>query len=228
MNKIAAPKYSRPGRRRVSVSLAESKTLRLYQEGVHLLARADFEQISMARLAKDAGISVGAFYVRFSDKNAFLDFVTVHAFLSAQQRFQRARALVASRSRSAEALADTLVAEFASQEFAGIVRMAAKRGFSIMMHRNAFDLYRSFVVDQVSEMLPDSSDTAQKTELAVAMQASFGILTDAVISQAPTEPLRLSEYRDIIVKLLTAPIGKAKLREPKRANVPAQNQTTKI
>lgn len=225
---LAKKSESRRGRRRISASLAESKTLKLYQEGRRLLACADFEQISMALLAKAAGTSVGALYVRFSDKDAFLNFVTLHTFLSAQQSFERACASIANHSRPAEALADTLIAEFGSEEFAGIVRMAVKRGFSELRHRESFHLYRSFVVDQAAEILPDGSDRNQKAGLAIAIQASFGILTDAVISRASPEPLSLSECRDPIVRLLSAPLGKTKLRKSKPAKEPAQTRINKV
>ena len=228
MTRTVSKTSSRRGRRRISVSLGETKTLNLYQDGQRLLAQYDFEQISMAQFAKAAGISVGAFYVRFSDKDAFLDFVTMHTCLSAQQRFERDYASIASRSHPATALADTLVAQFANDEFAGIVRMAVKRGFSDLRHRESLDLYRSFVVDQMAEILPDSSDRDQKAELALAVQASCGILTDAVISKALPEPPNLSDYRDSIVRLLSAPLGKTELRKSKSVKEPTQTLIKKI
>jgi AcrR family transcriptional regulator len=216
------------GRRPISVSLGETKTLKLYQEGLYLLTQYDFEQISVSQFAKVAGMSVGAFYVRFSDKDAFLDFATLHTFLTAQQGFKRASASIVSNSQRAASLADTLVAQFASEEFAGIVRMAVKRGFSDLRHRESFDLYRSFVVDQMAEMLPNNADRNQKAELAIAIQATFGILTDAVISRVSTEPLSLSKYRDILVRLLSVPLGKTKLRKSKPAKEPTQTRIKKV
>ncbi|KCZ65915.1 hypothetical protein L53_00990 [Hyphomonas sp. L-53-1-40] len=228
MAKHARKSLGKRGRHRILVSLGETKTLKLYQEGVYLLAQSDFEQISVAQFSKVAGISVGAFYVRFSDKDAFLDFATLHTFLTAQQGFERASASIVSNSQLAAAVADTLVAQFASEEFAGIVRMAVKRGFSDLKHRESFDLYRSFVVDQMVEILPADSDRNQKAELAIAIQASFGILTDAVISWALPAPLSLSGYRATIVKLLSAPLGKTKLRKSKSAKEPAQTRIKKV
>lgn len=226
-SQIKKPARNR-GRRRISVSLAETKTLQLYQEGRCLLSQTDFEQISMAQFAKAGGTSVGALYVRFADKDAFLDFVTFQTFLTAQQVFERSRAAIASRSRPVEVLADTLVDQFACEKFAGIVRLAVKRGFSDLRHREPFDLYRSFVVNQMAEILPDGADRIQKAELAIAIQASFGVLTDAVISRAPQEPPSLSECRDTIVRLLSAPLGKTKLRKSKPAKEPAQTRIKKV
>ncbi len=228
MLKPAPPSSGPRGRRRISASLGESKTLKLYQEGRRLLAQTDFENVSVSQFSKVAGMSVGAFYVRFSDKDAFLDFATLHTFLTAQQGFERASASIVSNSQLAASLADTLVAQFVSEEFAGIVRMAVKRGFSDLRHRESFDLYRSFVVDQIAEVLPDGSDRNQNAELAIAIQSSFGILTDAVISRAPPEPPSLWEYRDSIVRLLSVPIGKMKLRKSKPSQEPAQTRFKRV
>ena len=216
------------GRRRILVSLAETKTLRLFQEGQRLLAIADFEHISIAQLSKAAGISVGAFYVRFSEKDAFLDFVTFHTFLTSQQRFSGAREPFSAISRLREEPADALVAQFANDEFAGVVRLSVKRGMSNWRHREAFDMYRSFVVDQMAEILSDSSDRNQKAELAIAIQASLGILTDAVISWNPTQPLSLSDCRDTIVRLLSGPLGTTKLRKSKLAKEPTHTHIKKV
>lgn len=40
--------------------------------GLELLANADFENVSIAKIAKTARCSVGAFYYRYKDKNAYL------------------------------------------------------------------------------------------------------------------------------------------------------------
>lgn len=182
----------------------------------------------MAQFAQAANVSVGALYVRFLDKDTFLDFVTLHTFLAAQQSFERNCASLDSNSGRGEALADILGAQFANEDFAGIVRMSVKRGFSDLRHRESFDLYRSFVLDLVTESLLDSADRNQKAELALAVQASFGILTDAVISKALPEPPNLSDCRDSIVRLLSAPLGKTKLRKSKSVKESAQTLVKKI
>lgn len=228
MRRLSKKSSRQRGRRRILVSLGETKTLKLYQEGRHFLASADFEQISMAQIAKAAGTSVGAFYVRFSDKDAFLDFVTLHAFLFAKQSFEQTSASIASHSKPAEALADALIAQFANREFAGIVRLALKRGISDLRHREPFDQYRDFVADQMLDLLPVKSDKGRKSEISLAVQAAIGILTDAAVSAAPSEPAGVSKYRDILVRILSVPPGKTTLRKAKPVKERAQSRIKTI
>ena len=60
----------------------DGKLDQIVDAGIRLLARKDFEAISMAQLAREAGCSVGAVYARFSDKNAFLYRLLSAAFRS--------------------------------------------------------------------------------------------------------------------------------------------------
>lgn len=205
------------GRRRVSVSLAESKTLKLFQEGRQLLAVADFEDVSIAQFANAAETSVGAFYVRFADKDSFLSFVTSHTFASARRAFDDAVPSIASSPKPAEALTDAIFSHWAGKEFAGVVRMAVKRGCSNIEYRKSFDAYREHVVDEVVGLIPDETKKEDLFKLELAIQSAFGVLTDAITSKPYGEPLKLSEYYETIVGLLDRSLGKMELtkREPK-------------
>lgn len=46
---------------------------RLLEALEHRLRNADFDQIAVADIARDAGVSVGTVYAHFADKNAFLE-----------------------------------------------------------------------------------------------------------------------------------------------------------
>jgi len=216
------------GRHRVSVSLAESKTLKLYQEGRRLLARADFEDISMARFAKAADTSVGAFYVRFADKDAFLDFVTSHTFASARRGFDESLASLAASKKPAELLSNAMIAQFAAKEFAGIVRLAVKRGLSDLKQRRAFDAYREHIIDQVVSLLPDEAARESETKFEVAIQAAFGILTDRIVSTPRSDPLKLSEYHGTILGLFSKPFGTLRLVTPNADKADEQSGVKKI
>lgn len=209
------------GRRRVSVSLAESKTLKLYQEGKRLLAIADFEEISISRFAEAADTSVGAFYVRFTDKDAFLNFVTSHMFASARRAVDKIIPSIAASAKPAEAMTDAIIATWGGKEFGGVVRMAVKRGCSAVEHRKQFDRYREYVVDEVVGSMPEEAKKEDRTRVEVAIQATFGILTDAITSKPYGEALKLSEYHGTIASLLDHALGKVKL-DKRKANEPTK------
>lgn len=216
------------GRQRVSMSLTEAKTLQLYQEGRRLLAVADFEDISIAKFAKAAGTSVGAFYVRFADKDAFLSFVTSHTFASAKRAAEKSMPPIASSSKPAEALTDAIVSLWAGKDFAGVVRMAVKRGCSNIEYRKPFDRYREYVANEVTGLMPDEVTKEDRIRVEVAVQATFGILTDAITSKPYGEPLKLSEYHEAIGSLLDNALGKVKLDKPKAEEPPEQTGVKKI
>src|SRR4249920_1960197 len=51
---------------------------RLIKAGQRLVAKRDFDQMSVADIAEAAGCSVGAFYQRFRDKDAFFGALIAH------------------------------------------------------------------------------------------------------------------------------------------------------
>lgn len=217
-----------PGRSRISVSLAESKTLRLYQQGRRLLARADFEDISIARFAKAANTSVGAFYVRFADKDTFLDFLTLHTFRGARRSFDKSLLSIASQKEPAAAISDAIISQFAATEFAGIVRLAVKRGLSSTERRRAFDGYRTHLADQVVSLLPHDTKSKDKTDIEFAIQAAIGVLTDAIASTPRSEPLKLWDYLDTIFHMLAQPLRNLKLKKPETEAAAEQSGVSKI
>lgn len=60
------------GKRRRQSGAGDHKTWALTDAGVRLLATKDYEALSMARIAREAGMSVGALYARFPEKHTYL------------------------------------------------------------------------------------------------------------------------------------------------------------
>lgn len=54
---------------------AERTRDRLLEAGQHLLEQGGFDDVSIAQIARQAGCSVGAFYLRFKDKETFFQFL---------------------------------------------------------------------------------------------------------------------------------------------------------
>lgn len=214
------------GRRPILATLAETKTLQLYIHGRRLLAETDFENVSIAQFAKAADTTVGPFYVRFKDKDAFLGFVSSHSFAYARQGFDRALASIKPKDKPPEALTDILLSQWSDKEFAGVVRLSVKRGMSLKKHRLALDTYRDHVVAQVSQFLPDEAKSQDRAKLEVALKAVLGILTDAVTSKSPSDALNLERYRETIIELLAKPLKKASVK-PEKFKAPDDPPVTK-
>lgn len=195
----------RSGRPRISTGIHESKTLALYNAGRALLATSDFEAFSVAEVAQRAGCSVGAFYVRFPDKNDFLSFVIRHSFDFAMHAFADAltnggvKAIgVQSKVRLAVAL---LSEQFADSELAGAVRSAVKLGFYEPMYRVPLDQYRDFVTDHLVQWLA-ADHSKHELQVRSALQIIFGALTDAALSESGAQFLRSGAFQNALVLLL--------------------------
>lgn len=190
------------GRRRIQTGLSEHKTLTLYREGRRLLAKLDCDEISVAQVCKAAGISVGAFYVRFKDKDTFLDFVCVHTFGQARRRFEAVEEEISRAKRPGQRLADHLISEFANGEFAGVVRVAVKLGFSDPLHRRALDAFRENVAARFVEATEPKTDKDTDSARNFAVQAATGVLVDTVTSYKSAQPANWTLLRPVLVQML--------------------------
>ena len=207
------------GRKRIVANLAESKTLALYREGRSLLARNDLDHVSISRVSKAAGISVGAFYVRFKDKDAFLDFVITNTFAQTRAIFQEQPDV-----RYVPNLADLLIRQFSEAEFAGIVRAAVKLGFLDEYHREPFDEFRAFVSQHLAALLLAEVEQARQQRIA-AIDSALAILTHAALFRNSEIDLQQIETQQIIIDLLSGKTGGAKpLPQKKQASARYQSK----
>lgn len=175
--------------KRIQTGLQDGKTFALYRATCGLLASHDFEDISVARIAKAGGCSVGAFYGRFPNKKAFLDFLIRETFRQAEKRAENTlsenAAIKNNLEKSTQKIAAYFSEKFSDAEFSGIIRATIKLGFSDPKSRAPFDEYREAVTVCTIEMLAPHLRRGRESDVREAMQAIIGILTDAVISESP-------------------------------------------
>lgn len=196
---------SRPGRPRISTGIHESKTLALYNAGRLLLAEQDFEAISVAQLAKLARCSVGAFYVRFPDKTAFLFFVIRHSFDFAARSLADALTSGGIKALGFPAKAQLailrLTEQFADAEFAGALRAAVKLALSEPQARTSLDHYRDAVTDHLTEWIAGAR-ARQEPQIRAALQIILATLTDTALSKLRTNSLKFGALHDAQAFLL--------------------------
>jgi|TARA_R100000501_G_C2630632_1_gene126118 AcrR family transcriptional regulator len=216
-------KSSRRGRKRVVASLAETKTLALYREGRRLLASHDYDQMSVSQVSKAAGISVGAFYVRFKDKSAFLAFVIANSFAQSRTIF-----VEQANVRYVPNLADVLIAQFSNQEFAGVIRAAFKLGFVDKQHSEPFVEFLTFVSQCLAELLLADVKKAARRQRIAAFDSALAILTHAALLPDSEIDLGEIETQQIVIDLLSGTMGSSK-PPAKQSRSPAKpkNKTPK-
>ena len=118
-------------KRRIKKGQRDQRTFKLHQAARRLLAEKDHELISVAQLAGAAGISVGAFYQRFPNKDAFLGRVVHEGLHNAQQQMERELNPERWRRKTAgeatQAIVEAMMRGLHGPG-AGVVRAALKRG----------------------------------------------------------------------------------------------------
>ena len=205
------------------MGLQDGKTFALFRAACGLLAKKDFEDISVARIAKAGGCSVGAFYGRFPDKKAFLDFVIRETFRQAANRVENTLSQnitnKSSLEKSSQNIAMYVSKKFADEEFAGVIRVAIKLGFSDPKSCTPFNEYRETVTEYTILVLAPHLRSGGKGRIREAIQVAFGILTDAVILKpGPMAPgtRRMNEVLSNIIIKLASLSGKSSPQPNKR------------
>ncbi len=184
---------SKDGARAFPAKQARSERTRdrLLEAGQALLARGGFDDVSIAQIAKHAGCSVGAFYLRFKDKEAFFQFLLDGVA-------DAIKAEIAETLRSAPAvqasLADTVnfcVAQYIGlyRRHEGLIRTAQQQN---MHHRENWQLVQAlgqWVTGQFTELIahqfPDPENTQLRHNITIGFQIMGGHLLNAIMNKPP-------------------------------------------
>lgn len=154
-----------------------------------LLAQNDYESVSVADITSEAGISVGAFYGRFSSKDAFLASLIRNRFVAAGRRLERE--LDPQKLKHAETAAIVrAIIEHMMQTFhgagAGVVRAALKRAHLSRDNLQPLCDYRSALSDRAHLLLVSRVQGVRHPERAVraAVQIAEATALDALLHEA--------------------------------------------
>lgn len=200
----------RPGRPRITTGIQESRTLALYNSGRALLSVNDYEAFSVADVAKGAACSVGALYVRFADKDAFLRFVIAESFalaaLHLQNELNAGDIKAVGPSARARLAVSLMMDQFDDATFAGLVRADVKLALSEATARSQLEDYRDSATELISEWIVERR-SRQVAQVQTALRIIFGALTDAVLSGGGTQVLGTSRFRTAFIYLLEGAIS---------------------
>jgi hypothetical protein len=191
IRKVGASMFSRMLKKgRPKRGQADGKQDAMIDAGIRLLARKDYEALSMARIAQEASCSVGALYARFPDKNSYLYHAISTAFRSMQYAAGNDLAPVRwgplpPRGR-VDLLVDHAVSTMASPRGAGMIRAAIKLATHRPDAMKPFEEYRSAVSNSAVTMLATKGAKAPTPgKVRLAMQIVFATVTDAVLQKQP-------------------------------------------
>ena len=205
---------------RQSRSLATGEAL--LATGRELLNSRDFDALTIAELAAANGLSVGSFYGRFRDKEAY--FAVLQEVVVAEMLTVAARELAPALWRGqtvyslVASLMEMVVRGFGNNR--GIIKAALKHTSTQPETWTPFKRCAASVTDQMVALLvpllPGANARAE-TRVRFVMQATYGLLVNAVLNEPG--PYRLddkglaSELAALALGYLATPVPAKGLRD---------------
>ena len=165
---------------------------RMLDAGQRLVAERPFDALSVADIARAAGCSVGAFYLRFRDKDAFFN-----ALIAQYLSEGRAETLALYATHEDDRLISALVAKTADRfrRYSGLIRSAIRKRMEDPAvwepirrsgHFNA-DCFVAWLAQRHGHKLTTAEDISAR----FAFQVLYGTLNNALVNQPG--PLDISD-----------------------------------
>jgi AcrR family transcriptional regulator len=196
-------KRSRKRRRRLKSAQRRSTLLRV---GRHLLAKADYDRISVAKFASTSGCSVGAFYGRFRNKNTYLINVIISTFDAASAAAERELDPRRWRDASNVAVVHQIVYHVVNtmrDETAGAARAALKRASVDPSACEPLFSYRSIVTEHAISLLEPRlpKSIGPRETIRTVMQIVHATVADSLFQNGGPlrsgSPLMINELSEL-------------------------------
>ncbi len=187
IDEAALAGFSATGMRPASQARSRALLVKLFDEGLALLQETDFDGLSIETLCARSGSTVGAFYSRFENKEAFV---------GALQRLvvARTRAGVVADYETGVAPTDNLahllgwIAKGALtwyRRYEGLVRASLRRanGEAEMWTpmRELGELQISYALPRIEAFVPPSARPGAEDRIRLSFQMLFGTLNNMIL-----------------------------------------------
>ena len=167
----------------------DGKVHGIIDAGIRLLARKDYEAISMARIAREAGCSVGALYARFPEKNSYLYHLAASAYRTMAHRAETELQAMPTRHLSLPSLVrrvvEHVVDSMTSARAAGVIRATAKLSTVKPIAIDLFEDYRKQVTHLAVAVLAPRMKDNSTGSIRLGMQIVLATVTDAILQPRP-------------------------------------------
>lgn len=201
-----------------------------YAAGLRLLAHSDFEDVSVAEIAREAHSSVGSFYYRYPDKVTFLRDVIWRTFRELEggldRRLSGGGPSVAGGIRFPEFIAD-IAYDLSRLEVAGVIRAALKLGSTDDTALRAYETYRARVGEWATALFAAGKNAGSSNKrIRDGMQILFALIEDAILVPNSTPRIGAKKLSEVISDSILAYTGVSKtLRgSPKAAHKPKSRE----
>ena len=169
-----------------AAKVASQRSRGLQKAGLELLAHSDFENVSMAQIAKNARCSVGSIYYRYKDKNAYLCQLIGATFRDLENglgdRLETSSVGRMPRTITLSEFLTHLISRLSTPENAGIIRAALKLGATEPEALRPYEDYRESVFTTAQNIFKGTSNKKIRArEFREALQIVFAAITDAAL-----------------------------------------------
>jgi AcrR family transcriptional regulator len=205
----------------------------LIKAGRKALANQSFEEMTIAALARSAGTSVGAFYGRFENKQAYFSAIqeTVVAEIAADvsESFEALDAAQGSAVEFLGLLAETLAGIFRNNK--GLYRAAVKDASALPHIWTPFKrlgwAIASMAAAKLTPRLAELGKPASEHDVRVAIQLMNGMLVNATINDPGPIHLEDDEMVSCLKRMLFAFLGVEQAPPPRRSQASIGRRATK-
>jgi AcrR family transcriptional regulator len=205
-------KWFPKSRKRIKPGLQDGKRWRIYEAGWIALNDVDHEDVSIVHVAKTAGVSVGAFYRRFSDKASFLDFTVDNRLNQASERTAKAlethRWRRASNAKVVAAIVEHLVVAMHG-DMRGAIRTAFRRRRPGHDEHCPLRNYQAVVADASAALLMERLGGGRRREddIRAATQIVLATVMGSLLEDPG--PLKMQRQRtiDVLTQVMAAQVG---------------------
>lgn len=198
-NGVRGPVASLDGVHPARQSRSRAKQDALITSGIRLLEERDYRSLSIAELTAANGVSVGAFYARFSGKDAYFNALQQQVFADVAAEARLRYAASAWKGRSARTLLDDFVEFFISLVrkhrgvlFAALQQEATQPSAWTPVRKLGADIAAPFV----AVLLPNLGHLEPEqrgVRAGFALQALYGTLINTVLHDPG--PVALADRR---------------------------------
>jgi len=206
-----------PGRERIKQKRGHKTYDALIATGFKLLAHREFEAITVAELAQEAGYSVGAFYARFKSKDEFFDALIAHHLLERRKTRERLFASVQGDEWIRTVIEDSVNYYWRRRRFwrAALIRSIHDSDFWQPIREQSHE-FATLCVRQIEKDAGRGLTKPEEMNVRFAVQLALGIINNTIINRPGPIFMGQTEFVDNLTRAFRLVSGYDEIVKPKK------------